>query len=77
MDIEKRLREESGRLRKMGWNFLGLATLFSTIAYFSPDDETSYWLSVDGKEGFYVLSAFLVFLGFYCFGAIWRRQNFI
>jgi Na+/proline symporter len=77
MSLERQRREQIDRLRKMGWTFLGLAAFISGVVYFLPRNETIYWLSANGKEGFYVLSAFFVFLGLYCLGAIWRRRNFI
>jgi hypothetical protein len=61
----------------MGWAFVGLALTVTGITYFLPNNEAIYWLSADGKQGFYVLSAFFFFLGLYCLGAIWRRRNFI
>ncbi len=75
--LEKRVKEQLNRLKKMGWILIGLAATFSGSAYILPHDETSYWLSSAGKEGFYVLSTFFFFLGLYCLGAIWRRRNFI
>lgn len=77
MNIKNRVQEQVTRLKKMGGTFLALAALFAGTTYFLPADQTTYWLSVEGKEGFYVLSTFFVFLGLYCFGAVWRRQNFI
>lgn len=77
MTSEKLLREQLSRLRKMGWAFLGLAAAASVTAYFLPHNESNYWLSSSGKEGFYVLSLLFVLLGLYCLGAIWRRRNFI
>lgn len=77
MDLEKRRREQFIRLKKMGWSLLVLAIAVSGIVYLLPYDESNYWLSREGKEGFYVLSAFFIFLGLYCLGAVWRRQNFI
>lgn len=77
MSLEKRVQEQISRLRKMGWTLLGLAVLSSGITYFLPHDETNYWLSYDGKQGMYVLSAFFFFLGLYCLGAIWRRRSFL
>lgn len=74
--IHERSKEELRRLRKMGWAFLILAIATSGASYASPDNESIYWLSSDGKEGFYVLSAFFAFLGLYCLGAIWRRRNY-
>ena len=77
MSLEKRVQEQTARLRKMGWSLLTMAVLCSGTTYFLPNDETTYWLSSTGKEGMYVLSAFFVFLGFYCLGAIWRRRSFL
>ncbi len=77
MSLEKRVQEQLSRLKKTGWAFLILATVFSGTAFLLPTNEMNYWLSSNGKEGFYVLSAFFVFLGLYCFGAIWRRRHFI
>lgn len=77
MSLEKRVQEQQIRLRKMGWSLLSLATLCSAIVYYLPQDETNYWLSSTGKQGFYVLSLFFIFLGLYCLGAIWRRRHCI
>jgi hypothetical protein len=77
MNLEKRLQEQLHRLKKMGWTLLGLAAVFSGITYFLPHHENIYWLSTEGKEGCYVLSALFIFLGFYCLGAVWRRRNFL
>ncbi len=77
MSLEKRVKAQVNRLRKMAWSFLILAAVISGSVYLLPANETSYWLSIKGKEGFYILSSLFFFFGFYCFGAIWRRQNFI
>jgi hypothetical protein len=77
MSLEKRVLEQTLRLKRMGWAFLFLAALCSGVTYFLPDDEAIYWLSATGKEGIYVLSTLFVFLGFYCLGAIWRRRSFL
>ena len=76
MTVEKQQMEQLNRLKRMGWAFFGLAAA-AALTYFLPDDESNYWLSSGGKEGFYVLSALFVFLGLYCLGAVWRRRNFI
>jgi hypothetical protein len=68
--------QQLNRLKRMGWTFLGLAAATAAV-YFLPNDESNYWLSSSGKEGFYIFSAFFVSLGLYCLGAIWRRRNFI
>lgn len=75
--MEKRLEEHRSRLKKMGWTFIAFAIVVSGITYLIPNNETIYWLSHDGKQGFYVLSSLFFFLGFYCLGAIWRGRNFI
>ncbi len=75
MTIEK--ADELKRIKKMGLVFLGMAAAGAAAAYFLPADETNYWLSASGKEGFYVLSSLFFFLGLYCLGSIWRRRNFI
>lgn len=77
MTLEKRIQEELSRLKKMGWVFLIIAIVVSLGTYLLPDNQSIYWLSTDGKKGFYVLSAFFIFLGFYCWGAIWRKRTFI
>lgn len=77
MSFEKRVQEQQTRLRTMGWSLLSLAALCSSITYYLPYDETNYWLSSTGKQGFYVLSLFFIFLGLYCLGALWRRRHFI
>ena len=74
--IHERDKQEILRLKKMGWAFLILAIVTTGTAYALPDNQSIYWLSADGKQGFYVLSAFFAFLGFYCLGAIWRRRNY-
>ena len=61
----------------MGWTFIVLAAITCAIVYLLPNNQTNYWLSHDGKQGFYVLSAFLAFLGLYCLGAIWRKKHFL
>lgn len=77
MKTQHHEKEQLDRLRIMGWTFLGLAATASLITYLLPSDESNYWLSIDGKQGFYVLSGLFVFLGLYCLGAIWRRRNFV
>ncbi len=77
MTINERTREEIIRLKKMGWAFLILAIVTTAVAFALPVNETNYWLSSDGKKGFYVLSAFFAFLGLFCLGSIWRRDQFI
>lgn len=77
MSLDKRIQEQTHRLKTMGWTLLGLAAFFSGLAELLPHDESIYWLSDNGKEGIYVLSALFVFLGFYCLGAIWRRGPFL
>ena len=77
MGLEKRVKEQVDRLRRMAWSFLILAAVISGSVYLLPTNEATYWLSINGKEGFYILSALFVFFGIYCFGAIWRRRHFI
>jgi hypothetical protein len=77
MSFEKYTREHIRRLRTMGLVFILLGTLCSATTYYLPLNETTYWLSREGKEGFYVLSAFFCFLGLYCLGSIWRKRHFI
>lgn len=77
MGHEKRIQEQSHRLKQMGCVFLLLAAIVVITTYFLPNHEGNYWLSANGKKGFYVLSGFFVFLGFYCLGAIWRRKSFL
>ena len=72
--IEKRVQDHSHRLKIMGGTFIGLALLFSVLTYLLPMNENNYWLSSHGKQGFYVLSAGLFFLGCYCLGATYRRS---
>ncbi len=76
MQPEKRMQEQAGRLKFMGWIFIGLALFCSTCAYFIPTNEAIFLLSSRNKEGVYVLSGFFFFLGLYCLGAIWRRRHF-
>ena len=64
-------------LKRMGWTFIALGALTSAIIFFMPSISTNYWLSPEGKQGFYVLSGFLVFLGLYCLGAIWRKKHYL
>lgn len=75
--MEKRIEEQLSRLKRMGCTFIAFAIFVSGLTYFLPYDEKNYWLSFDGKQGFYVLSALFFFLGLYCLGAIWRRRHFI
>lgn len=73
----KRITE--ARLKRfaiMGWFMILFAAVCSFSAYFSPSNESNYWLSREGKEGFYVLSLLFVFLGCYCLGAIWRERRY-
>lgn len=77
MTVNRRTVEELARLKKMGWALLTFALATTAVVYCLPDNDSIYWLSSDGKEGFYVLSAFFAFLGLYCLGAIWRRRHFI
>lgn len=77
MTLQKRVQEQLNRLKKMGWAFLIIAITASAAAYFLPDNPSNYWLSANGKKGFYVLSTFFAFLGFYCWGAVWRKRTFI
>lgn len=77
MTIEKRVKEEISRLKKMGYTLLGLASFVILLTYLSPLDETNYWFSRNGKDGFYILSSLFIFLGLYCLGAVWRRKHFI
>ncbi len=77
MEPEKRLKEQTKRLKMMGYTLLGLAIFFSLLIFFIPTNESIYWLSSRNKEGVYVLSGFLAFLGVYCLGATWRKQHFL
>lgn len=77
MSLEKRIEEEALRLKTMGWAFLLLAAFACSFVYLLPDSDAFYLLSVEGKKGFYVLSAFFGFLGVYCLGAVWRRRNYL
>lgn len=76
MNLEQRMQEEVARLKRMGWCLLGLAALTIGTTYFLPTDENNYWVSSEGKQGFYVLSVLFIFLGLYCLGAVWRRRHF-
>lgn len=76
MSLDRRIQAQVNRLKKMGKALSSLAALCSGITYLLPHDETIYWLSSNGKQGTYVLSAFFLFLGLYCLRAIWRRRNF-
>lgn len=71
------MREEHQRIRKMGWTFLILAAISIAIPYFTPTNESNYWLSTDGKEGFFALSGLFIALGLYSLGSVWRRKYFI
>lgn len=75
MDFEKQHREHQSRLKKMAIAFLSLPFFVISVTYFLPNDESSYWFSKTGKEGFYVLSSFLIFLGIYCLGSINREKQ--
>jgi hypothetical protein len=75
--MQGRVKEQIRELKRYGITLLGLAASLTLVSYILPHDETHYWLSHEGKRGMYVLSAFFVFLGFYCLGAVWRRKNFI
>lgn len=77
MGLEKQEQEQLVRLKKMGWTFLTLAAVVVLMTYCLPNDELNYWLSREGKRGFYVLSGLFVFFGCYCLGAIRRRKSFI
>lgn len=77
MHPEERVKAHINRIKKMGLVLILLAIVFSTVAFLVPIDELHYWSSTRNKEGIYVLSAFIGFLGLYCFGAVWRRGNFI
>jgi uncharacterized membrane protein YgdD (TMEM256/DUF423 family) len=76
MRLNQQKKDLISRLQIMGWALLALAVMFSGTIYILPINESIYWLSSSGKEGVYVLSAFFVFLAFYCFGAILRRPHF-
>lgn len=76
MNFETRTAQEIRQLKRGGCAFIFFAILCSVTVFFLPLDESIYWFSTDGKLGFYVLSAFFVFLGLYCLGATWRRKNF-
>lgn len=76
MSFEVQNKQQQTDLKKMGWCLILFALFVSTIAYFLPSEQTVYWLSSTGKQGFYVLSGLFVFLGLYCFGAVWRRSRF-
>lgn len=71
------MREEHHRIRRMGWTFLILAVVSIAIAYLTPTDDTNYWLSTKGKEGFFALSGLFIALGLYSLGSVWRRKYFI
>ncbi|MFI0435395.1 MAG: hypothetical protein ACH350_06690 [Parachlamydiaceae bacterium] len=75
--MKHRIEAQLTRLKRMGSTLIAFAIATSFIIYFLPNSEANYWLSKEGKQGFYVLSAFFFFLGFYCLGAIWRRKHFI
>lgn len=71
-----RMQQEILQLKKAGWGFLIMACLCTLVVFFLPEDPSNYWLSHEGKLGFYVLSSLFAFFGFYCLGATWRRKNF-
>ena len=70
-------KEQVKRLKTMGLFFILFGLVCSGITFFLPHDETLYLLSSAGKEGTYVLSSFFFFLGFYCWGAVWRKKHFL
>lgn len=67
-----RTKEEAGRLKAMGWTLIGIALITTGAVFFLPGDESTYWLSTDGKNGFYTLSLLFAFLGVFCLGAVSR-----
>lgn len=76
MDFKKRKEEESANLKSMGICLIATALLIGLVVYFLPLDPSNYWLSEDGKQGFYALCSLFFFFGLYCLGAIWRRRHF-
>ena len=73
--MNKRIAEQIAQLKRMGWSLIIMATTVTIINALLPHQEDSYWLSNEGKQGFYTLSGLFFFLGLYCFGALWRRRN--
>lgn len=70
MNLDHKKIEHIKRLKKLGWTFILLGLFCSIVIYFLPNDQTNYWLSHDGKQGFYVISILFGFLGIYCLKAI-------
>lgn len=71
-----RIQQEIQQLKKAGRGFIIMAIFCSLTVFLLPEDPSNYWLSSDGKLGFYVLSSLFAFFGFYCLGATWRRKHF-